>query len=151
MTAAKSSFLSTDLLRETRKLLSGEPDDNSVARKTTRLADVLAAAGENGTVTGKAAALGAAIAAFGAAAGTARQRERLYLRYGQPALAALEAAGAPLSDRQLFESVAAKVEAAGFDEFRVALQELVARGLIAAAGNDPTFGDPRYTVAPPAG
>lgn len=130
MTEAKSSFLSADLLRETRKLLSGEEVASGF---TDRAAKFL------GAYTTKQAA-----------PPNPAQQERLYLRYGGAVLQALEAAGEPLSDRQIFERVHDSVSGASFDELRQVLQEMLARGMLAPAGPDPVFGDPRFAGAPAA-
>lgn len=121
MSAPKTAFLSSDLLRETRTLMATEAAPKLHAAMDAAVTAVIGA--------------------------TAPARERLYLRYGGKVLQALEAAAGPLSDREMFE----RIRDGEFAQFRIALAEMVHRGLIQTAGADPVFGDQRYTLAlPPA-
>lgn len=127
MSAPKSSFLSTDLLKETRTL------QGSLVDATTRILSNLSG-------------LPGAMAPQAPSPAEARALERMVLRYGGKVMEALEAAGDPLTDRRLFESVGEGT----FPEFRQALAEMERRGLLTQVGTDKTFGDPCYRVVPAA-
>ncbi len=120
MSAPKTAFLSSDLLRETRNLMTTEAAPITVAVLDAAARMALAAA--------------------------APERERLYLRYGGRILEALEAAAGPLTDREMFE----RIRDGEFPQFRIALAELVQRGLIQLADRDPVFADQRYILTPAA-
>ena len=121
MSAPKSSFLSTDLLKETRTL------QGSLVDTATR---ILPGLGGLAATTPTPAEL--------------RALERIVLRYGGKVMQELEAAGDPLTDRRLFESIGE----GSFPEFRQALAEMERRGLVVLVGTDKTYGDPLYRAIP---
>ena len=130
MSAPKTAFLSSDLLRETRTLMGSE--DVALLHDVGKMNRPFQAT------------MGAAATALLEITGPVR--ERLYLRYGSKVLETLEAAAGPLSDREMFE----RIRDGEFAQFRIALAELVQRGLIHPADRDPIFADQRYILTPPA-